>query len=64
LEYSDLPAIPRSGLVTVLPLAAWQRMFHAPILPHYLKTRYRTLEGLEGLEAFLFATLVRLTFAV
>jgi hypothetical protein len=26
---------------------------HTPILSHSQKTRYRTLEGLEGLEAFL-----------
>jgi hypothetical protein len=28
---------------------------HGPILPQNSKVRYRTLEGLEGLEAFLFA---------
>src|ERR1017187_511697 len=30
-----------------------QRSLILPIFSHFLKTRYRTLEGLEGLEAFL-----------
>ena len=34
-------------------------IFHTPILSQFRKYRMRTLEGLEGLEAFLFATLCR-----
>jgi hypothetical protein len=54
LQRGDLPAILQPELATALPLASWQRMFHAPILPHHPNSCYRTLEGLEGLEGGLY----------
>ena len=46
--------IPTAGSESLPPLSSiLYSLSHTAILPQFPKTRYRTLEGLEGLEAFL-----------